>query len=111
MKGGTTHFHMQRLTALLMIPLVIIFIFNLISHAGDTRAELLEWLATPFGGISVALLIVTGFYHMRLGLDDVIDDYIQTPSTRTTLHYVNAGTALVLGGISIWSIIFAGLYV
>ncbi|MEE9328538.1 MAG: succinate dehydrogenase, hydrophobic membrane anchor protein [Parvularculaceae bacterium] len=109
--SGTGHFRMQRLTAMLLIPLVIWFLWALVSHAGDTRQELLEWLASPQGGLPMAWIILIGYFHMRLGLDEVIDDYVPSPSTRTTLRYVNAGAALLLGGIALWSIIYAGLYI
>ena len=104
---GTSHFVAQRLSAMVMIPLVIWFLIALISHAGDSHAELITWLSThPWTAtVPLILLIVFGFFHMRLGVEVVIDDYIHHPDRRGILHFLNTLFALILAAISTWSLI------
>ncbi len=81
-KEGTTHFWRQRLTALILIPLVLWFGFSLASMPVD-HATLVEWIQNPVVAIALILLILSTFYHAQLGLQIVIEDYISTHSTRT----------------------------
>lgn len=108
---GTSHFIFQRATAIVMIPLVIWFVYSLISHAGDTRAELMAWIANWYVAVPLAILVLAGFFHMRLGLEVVIDDYITKPDTRGMLHFFNTFFALILGAVALWSIIAITLIV
>ncbi|GGD15659.1 succinate dehydrogenase, hydrophobic membrane anchor protein [Aquisalinus flavus] len=106
-KHGTAHFIAQRITALALVPLAIWFVFALLSHGGDTRADLMEWIAGhPWSvAIPLAMLVLVGFYHMRIGLEVIIDDYIHKPDLRGMLHFLNTFVALVAGAIALWSII------
>lgn len=103
---GTPHFVAQRLSALLLIPAVIWFLFALVSHAGDSHAELMAWLSGhPWTAtLPLAFMIMAGFFHMRLGVEVVIDDYIHEPSRRSMLLFLNTLFALLLGAICLWSL-------
>jgi succinate dehydrogenase / fumarate reductase membrane anchor subunit len=81
-KEGTTHFWHQRLTALLLIPLVLWFGFSIAAMPVD-HASLIGWVAHPVVAIALILLILSTFYHAQLGIQIVIEDYISTHSTRT----------------------------
>jgi len=81
-KDGTTHFWRQRLTALILIPLVLWFGFSVASMPVD-HATLVGWIQQPAVAIGLILLILSTFYHAQLGLQIVIEDYVSTHSTRT----------------------------
>ena len=81
-KEGTTHFWRQRLTALILIPLVLWFGFSVASMPVD-HATLVGWIQQPAVAIGLILLILSTFYHAQLGLQIVIEDYVSTHSTRT----------------------------
>ena len=108
---GTSHFIFQRGTAVIMIPLVIWFIASVIGHAGDTRAELMSWIAHIWNAVPLGILVLVGFFHMRLGMETVIDDYIQNPNLRSTLQLLNTVFALVMGAIALWSLVAITLIV
>lgn len=80
-KEGTTHFWHQRLTALILIPLVLWFGFSIATMPVD-HATLTGWIAHPAVTIALILLILATFYHSQLGLQIVIEDYVSTPSIR-----------------------------
>jgi len=69
-KDGASHWMMQRLTAIANLVLIIWFLFSAIDEA--TRA----WLASPVSASLMLLLITSAFYHAKLGLQVVIEDYV-----------------------------------
>jgi succinate dehydrogenase / fumarate reductase membrane anchor subunit len=80
-KEGTTHFWHQRLTALILIPLVLWFGFSIAAMPVD-HATLTDWVAHPAVAIALILLILATFYHSQLGLQIIIEDYVSTHSIR-----------------------------
>ena len=81
-KEGTGHFWHQRLTALILIPLVLWFAFSIASMPVD-HATLTMWIRQPMVAIALILLILATFYHAQLGIQIVIEDYVSSHSTRT----------------------------
>ncbi len=81
-RTGTTHFWHQRLTALMLIPLVLWFGFSIAAMPVD-HATLTGWVAHPAVTIALILLILSAFYHTQLGIQVVIEDYVSTHLTRT----------------------------
>lgn len=102
---ATKHFNHQRFTALILIPLVIWFIISMIRMLGANHVEFLAWAGEPLTAFLLILLIVSVFYHMRLGMDEVIEDYIHKKSTRSGLILLNKVFALVLGAASLFAVI------
>ncbi len=76
-KEGVHHWWMQRLTALLLIPLSLWFVGSLWYLFQATRAELIDWLSGPISCSLMILLILAGVYHAKLGMQVVIEDYVQ----------------------------------
>lgn len=81
-KEGTIHFWRQRLTALVLIPLLLWFCFSLAAMPAE-YATLVAWIQQPAVAVAMILLILATFYHAQLGLQIVIEDYVSTHSTRT----------------------------
>lgn len=102
---GTAHFVAQRITAIILVPAIIWLLINLIGHVGSDRAAIYAWLADWKTAVIMAVLILSMFFHMRLGMQEVIDDYIHKSDTRSMLTFLNTLFTLVVGGIAFWSIL------
>jgi succinate dehydrogenase / fumarate reductase membrane anchor subunit len=81
-KEGVQHWWMQRLTGLALIPLGLWFVAGLIAHLGLDRAAAAAWLRQPVVLGLTALLIVALFHHAQLGLQVVIEDYVDNEAAR-----------------------------
>lgn len=103
-KEGTHHFWHQRLTALLLIPLVLWVGFSLAAMPVD-HATLVDWIRHPLVTIALVLLIVVTFYHAQLGLQVVIEDYIAKHSRRTVTLLLSNFICLLLGVIGVVSVL------
>lgn len=75
-REGFAHWKLQRLTALANVPLVLWFVFSAMARAGNSYAEVVAWLRSPISASLMVLLIASTFYHARLGVQVVIEDYV-----------------------------------
>ncbi len=75
-REGTDHFWKQRLTAVANVFLISFFVILVISMQGSSHAELIDTLKNPLVSIILLLVILSGVYHMKLGMQVVIEDYI-----------------------------------
>ena len=76
-KSGAHHWWMQRLTAVALVPLTLWFILSVIQLTGADFQTAVVWLSSPTNAVLMLLLIAATFHHMQLGLQVVIEDYIQ----------------------------------
>jgi succinate dehydrogenase / fumarate reductase membrane anchor subunit len=84
-KEGVSHWWAQRLTAVALVPLALWFVVAVVSHAGADYKAAVAWLEQPFVAIPLLLLIVATFHHAQLGLQVVIEDYVQVEWARIAL--------------------------
>jgi succinate dehydrogenase / fumarate reductase membrane anchor subunit len=103
-KDGTTHFWHQRLTALLLIPLVLWVGFSLAALPVD-HATLVGWIQQPWVSVALVLLVIVTFYHAQLGLQVVIEDYVSAHSRRTMALLLTNLSCLLLGTIGVISVL------
>lgn len=101
-KEGTHHWWRQRLTAGLNIALMAWLLLSLARLSGWDHAGVRLWLASPWVAIPMALLVANVFYHFRLGLQVVIEDY-QHDETRVVLLVLLNFYTVVLGAVAIFS--------
>ena len=107
---GTSSFVIQRFTAVLLIPLAIWFLINLVSHIGADYAVARAWLANWYNGALLGAFLIIGAWHMRIGMTEIIADYIYS-SLKGVLLIINWLVALgVIATVawSIYNISFAG---
>lgn len=101
---GTSHFIMQRLTALALIPLVLWLVFGLVCHAGASYNEFKDWIAAFPVALSLILLLIAAFWHASIGLQAVLEDYIHTPLMRILLVFVMKATCIALAAAGVLSV-------
>jgi succinate dehydrogenase / fumarate reductase membrane anchor subunit len=79
---GLGHWKAQRLTAVSNAVLVLWFVFSAMALAGAGYDEARAWLASPVSATLMILLIISVFYHAPLGLQVIIEDYVDHPGVR-----------------------------
>lgn len=75
-KEGTDHWFMQRVTAISNIPLMLWLVYSIVDLKGVSHAEFTAWLAHPVNAILMTLVVISTFYHAKLGSQVVVEDYI-----------------------------------
>ena len=82
-KEGVSHWWMQRLTALALVPLSLWFVASLVFLTDTDYATAKLWLKSPVTLGLMALFIAALFYHAVLGVQVVIEDYVSRHGLRT----------------------------
>jgi len=75
-RSGTDHFWWMRVTSVALISLTIAFVVITIALLGRNHAAVVQILGSPVVAILMLLFIVTSIYHMWLGMQDIILDYV-----------------------------------
>jgi len=75
-KAGTSHWWMQRVTAVALIPLSFWSITFLDLSLNAPYQKTVEWLISPLNTVCIVAWVLAVFYHAALGLQVVIEDYI-----------------------------------
>ena len=103
-KEGSGHFWHQRLTSLLLVPLVLWLGFSLASMPVD-HATLVAWIGQPLVTAALVLLIAVVFYHAQLGLQVVIEDYVASHAWRTIILLLSNLVCLLSGVVGVVSVL------
>lgn len=110
-KEGVQHWWMQRLTAIALVPLVIWFVIAALGMIGADRAAMVAWMHSPMSPVFAILLIVAAVYHLALGLQVVIEDYVHGEGWKLGLIIVMRLWCIVLvarGVLAVLTLAFAG---
>ena len=104
---GTGHFISQRVSAMALLLLAPWFVISVgVSIHGPTDlATILDFLTTPINAVGVLLLIVVATYHMQIGMQVVIEDYIHGPMIRPVLLILSTFFCVAIAAISIFAIL------
>ncbi len=108
-RKGVSHWWLQRLTAMGLIPLVLYLVIGLVTSIGADHATAMAWLSAPVNASAALLLFAVGFYHANLGLQVIIEDYVSNENRRLlALVAVKLGMT-ALATLSIFSILSIAL--
>lgn len=103
--AGAGHFWKQRVSAVALIPLTIWFAISILGLVGAPMASVLTFLFNPVNAVLMAAFVVISLYHMTLGLNEVILDYVPQPGIKFILMLINYAFALALAAASLFALL------
>jgi len=104
-KEGVAHWWAQRVTAVALIPLMLWYVAALVALTGADHSRLVAWLHAPFPAIVTILMLIAMFYHMALGIQVVIEDYVHTEWVKISAILLNNAVAVVLAMTGIFAVL------
>lgn len=75
-KAGTHHWLLQRFTAVGNLLLVTWFGVSLLLLPNLNYQNAVDWISGPVPATAMALLVISAFWHARLGMQVMIEDYV-----------------------------------
>ena len=106
---GTEHFWRQRLTGAAATILVVFFIGILIATVGRPHGQVIAVLHMPLIAATLALLIVVSAVHMKIGLQVVIEDYIQGNALKVMCFIANTFFSYAIAAVGLTAIVMIAL--
>ena len=108
-KSGTKHFWHQRLTAMGNLVTMPILLGILAALAVMDWPAAIVFFGNPLVGLLVILALVSTCYHMWLGMQVVVEDYVHTEALKLPLLVANTFYAVLLALAGIYAVIRLGL--
>jgi succinate dehydrogenase / fumarate reductase membrane anchor subunit len=102
---GTGHFWHQRLTAVAGVPLTIAAIVIVMSLLGRNHAAVVQILGSTLVAITMLLFIITSVYHMWLGMQVVIEDYVHDEIWKLAALMTNTFFSFAVGLAAVFAIL------
>jgi succinate dehydrogenase / fumarate reductase membrane anchor subunit len=95
--SGTRHFWHQRLTSVAAIPLTFAFIVIAMTLIGRNHAAASQILGSPLVALIMLLFVFTTVYHMWLGMQVIVEDYVHHEGGKVMLIMANTFFCIVVG--------------
>ena len=103
--NGTGHFWHQRLTSVAGIPLTIAAVVIIMSLLGRNHAAVVQILGSTFVAIVMLLFILTSVYHMWLGMQVIVEDYVHDELLKYVTLMGNTFFSFAVGLAAVFAIL------
>ncbi len=104
-RTGTSHFWHQRVTALANVFLVTAFVVILVSLLGRSHAAVIQILGSPFVAIVMLLMVGSVTYHMKIGMQVIIEDYVHDEKWKFLAIIGNTFFAIAIAAACVYSLL------
>lgn len=108
-KDGVHHWWMERISAIALIPLTLWFVVGVIGVVGADYATFSAWLAKPWNAGLLICFIAAAFLHGKMGMEVIIEDYVEPRSVQMAVKVFVNLMAFALGIISVVSVLIVAV--
>ena len=92
---------LQRISALLVAPLIIWFCVSLISLSTSSYEEVMNFFGNPMFSWLTIILLVAGFFHAKIGLNEIFEDYIENEKIKNIANLLTFLLSIIVPLITI----------
>ena len=103
--SGTQHFWYQRVTSVAGIPLTIALMVIVISLLGRSHAAAVQIIGSPIVAIIMLLFIINIAYHMWIGMQEIILDYVHDDKLKLAILMMNTFFVFTVGFASAFAVL------
>ena len=92
---------MQRASALIVAPLIVWFLLSLITLSTGDYNSVINFFSKPLFLILTIILLITGFFHAKIGLSEIVEDYIQNEKIKNVVNLLGLLLSIIIPSITI----------
>lgn len=104
-RSGTRTFWHQRLTSVANIPLTIAVIVIIVGLLGRNHAAVVQILGSSVVAIAMLLFILNSTYHMWIGMQVIIEDYVHDELLKLITLMSNTFFCVAVGMTAVFAIL------
>ena len=104
-KSGAHHWWLERLTSVSTLILFIWLLVSLLRLPSLDYEGVTGWLSSPVAAVPMLLLIVSTFWHSRLGLQVLIEDYVHEDGLKFFTLTVMNFFIIAVGALAFFSVL------
>jgi succinate dehydrogenase / fumarate reductase, membrane anchor subunit len=102
---GLREWHVQRASAVALIPLGLYFVASMVRLAASDQVTAARWLGSPVPALLTILFLAALFAHAVVGLRSVLLDYVHTHARLVVAELLVRGAAILLAGAGALSVL------
>ncbi len=103
--SGTMHFWFQRVTGIASVPLTLFLIILGIYLTGQSNEGIMATLKNPFVALGLIATVIVFAWHMKLGMQVIIEDYVHGKWAKYAGLLANIGFSVFIALVGIFSIL------
>ncbi len=107
-KDGSSHWWAQRMTAVALSFLSTWFLISVLLLDNLQFDVVSAWVDKPLNSILLVLTTATLAYHSKLGVQVVIEDYVQGPAIKVFSLVMNNFTHILLAAAGVFAVLKIG---
>lgn len=104
-KSGVSHWWVQRVTAVALVPLTIWFAFQVV-HLPTTDLDAVRgWIAHGVNPVLLVLMLLALCWHSALGVQVVLEDYVHTKGLKLASLLASTFAHLLLAVAGVYAVL------
>ena len=92
---------MQRASALIIAPLIVWFLLSLITLSTGDYNSVINFFSRPLFLFFTIILLITGFFHAKIGLSEIFEDYIHNEKIKNVANLLTLLLSIILPLVTI----------
>ena len=96
----------QRISALIVAPLIIWFLISLISLSSKDYSSVIIFFSKPLFLLLTIILLIVGFFHAKIGLNEIYEDYIQDEKIKNAANLLTFLLSIIVPLVTIILLLF-----
>jgi succinate dehydrogenase / fumarate reductase membrane anchor subunit len=104
-KSGTEHWWHQRLTSVALVPLSVFLVILMVSLIGADHATVVARVGHPLVAVGLILTLIAIAWHMQLGMQVIIEDYVNSPGWKASALIANTFFAVVIAVLGVFAVL------
>ena len=92
---------LQRISALVIAPIIVWFLISLISLSSKDYSAVINFFTKPLFLFLTIILLIVGFFHAKIGLSEIFEDYIQDEKIKNVTNLLTLLLSIVIPSITI----------